>query len=359
MTQAALDVEIIRQYPGLVHVARRVQLKVPGKHFPNLTAAEQKEFFDGTAVEYAERHKFSQHLKAWGMAHTGPGIRFICTSDAIDDPNTSGFWTTLALWNRWRHATYKDDREAERQYLDELPAAPPEAAEEKTKEKAAPEIKSWFDVVSTGTHIVGGDGKMAGKEVPATWYACTTPGCKRNDSNPIKQTGADTGILFSHLDSCNPKLAQRLRVGSKHSRSKESASGEIYEEFTFNEALPHHVRFVEKCFRGFNHFYECRADNGLEEWVKGFEPRATLPHLQTATQILQVSSASPPPAPCTAHAPLVTTVPLNALVVGFLLAGVRGAGGREEQGSDRQARCHARRPVRRLDQRRVVAPELP
>ena len=54
MTQAALDVEIIRQYPGPVLVARRVQLKVPGKHFPNLTAAEQKEFYDGTAVEYAE-----------------------------------------------------------------------------------------------------------------------------------------------------------------------------------------------------------------------------------------------------------------------------------------------------------------
>ena len=31
---------------------------------------------------------------------------------------------TLALWNRWRHETYKDDREAEKVYLDELPAAP-------------------------------------------------------------------------------------------------------------------------------------------------------------------------------------------------------------------------------------------
>jgi hypothetical protein len=30
-----------------VQVARRVQLKVPGKHFPNLTAAEQKELYDG------------------------------------------------------------------------------------------------------------------------------------------------------------------------------------------------------------------------------------------------------------------------------------------------------------------------
>ena len=47
MTQAALDVEIIRQYPGPVQVARRVQLEM----LPNLTAAEQKELYDGTAVE--------------------------------------------------------------------------------------------------------------------------------------------------------------------------------------------------------------------------------------------------------------------------------------------------------------------
>ena len=46
-------------------------------------------------------------------------------SDAIDDPGNNGFWTTLALFNRWRHTThdtYKDNREAELQYLDEFPA---------------------------------------------------------------------------------------------------------------------------------------------------------------------------------------------------------------------------------------------
>ena len=52
-------------------------------------------------MEYdAERHKFTQHLKAWGAALTGPGIRFICKSDAIDDPDTKGFWTTLNLFSR-------------------------------------------------------------------------------------------------------------------------------------------------------------------------------------------------------------------------------------------------------------------
>ena len=113
MSQGTLEVERIRQYPGQIQVVRRVQVRVPGKHFPSLTAAEQKQFFDGTAVEFAERHKFAQHLKAWGSAHTGPGIRFLYESDAIDDPDNKGFWTTVSLWDRWRHETYRDDREAE------------------------------------------------------------------------------------------------------------------------------------------------------------------------------------------------------------------------------------------------------
>ena len=50
---------------------------------------------------------------AWGAAHKGPGIRFVCNSDAVEDPDNRGFWTPLQLFNRWRHNTYKDDREAE------------------------------------------------------------------------------------------------------------------------------------------------------------------------------------------------------------------------------------------------------
>lgn len=75
-------------------------------------------------------HKFGRHAKAWGPPHVGEGIRFVCESDSIDDPDHRGLRTTLKLWNRWRHDTYKDDREAEVQFLDELPvvkavSAPP------------------------------------------------------------------------------------------------------------------------------------------------------------------------------------------------------------------------------------------
>ena len=39
--QPALELEIIRQYPGLVQVERAVIVNAPGKHFGGLTAAEQ------------------------------------------------------------------------------------------------------------------------------------------------------------------------------------------------------------------------------------------------------------------------------------------------------------------------------
>ena len=77
-------VERVKQYPGQQQVDRAVEVNVPGKHFPQLQPAEQAAFYVGTACEYKERHDFPRHLKAWGAAHKGPGIRFVCTSDAVE-----------------------------------------------------------------------------------------------------------------------------------------------------------------------------------------------------------------------------------------------------------------------------------
>jgi len=121
--RATLDahVDVIKQHPGPVTAQRRVKVDVPGKFFPQLEASERALNYEGEAVEFQERRDFKQHV-AWGAAHKGPGIRFVCTSDAIDDPDNKGFWTTLALFNRWRHETYKDRRNDELQYLDAVPA---------------------------------------------------------------------------------------------------------------------------------------------------------------------------------------------------------------------------------------------
>ena len=310
--QQALGFERIKQHPGPVQVQRKVLVNVPGKHFPGLSSAEQAQFYEGQACEYAERHKFSQHLKAWGGAHTGPGIRFICSSDAIDDPSHSGFWTTLALWNRWRHETYKDCRDKEMQFLDDLPgaAAPTPAADAQAGvKKLPPEVKSHFTFVSEGVHTYGGAGKMAGKSEKCTFWLCVKEGCKKSRAeDPIKQVGSGTGQLFSHLDACQPALAQQLRIRSKNSPTNVDEDGNVYTLFTFEELLPHHARFVQKCFRGFGHFYETRANNGLLEWVQGFDKRAGLPHEQTCQQLLAVCG-SPPHSP-TPLPPYPSTPPL-------------------------------------------------
>ena len=42
---------------------------MPGKHFPSLQPSEQRNEYWGEAAEYAERHTFERHTKAWGAAH--------------------------------------------------------------------------------------------------------------------------------------------------------------------------------------------------------------------------------------------------------------------------------------------------
>jgi hypothetical protein len=234
-----------------------VKVLVPGKHFPSLLPSEQSQFFSGTAVEYQDRRRFPQHLKAWGNAHTGEGIRFICEADAIDDPDHKGFWTTLALWNRWRHETFKNDREAELVYLDPIPSATVGAAEaggngsandlarqQLLDEKAPPEIKKFFYVHATGTHTYGGNGRLAGTVDACTWYACRKPGCPRGPTRPIKQISTATGQLFNHLEWCQPDACKKLRLKNVNCPYYVDENGNEVRVMGFEELLPHHVRFV-------------------------------------------------------------------------------------------------------------------
>lgn len=55
--QPELGFEVIKQHPGPVQVSRKVLVNVPGKHFPNLQAAEQRREYvpgvPGTPIEYS------------------------------------------------------------------------------------------------------------------------------------------------------------------------------------------------------------------------------------------------------------------------------------------------------------------
>ena len=77
-----------------------------------------------------------------------------------------------------------------------------------------------------------------------------------------------------------------VRTSVRSSLTEVDENGDEYTLFSFDEALPHHALYVEKCFRGFDHFYETRADNSLLEFVQSFEKRATLPCALTCEQHL-------------------------------------------------------------------------
>ena len=73
--QSTLAVEIIKQHPGPQQVERAVRVNVPGKHFPGLQPAEQKIDYEGTAVEFAHRHAFPRHLRAWAVGRAAHRAR--------------------------------------------------------------------------------------------------------------------------------------------------------------------------------------------------------------------------------------------------------------------------------------------
>ena len=44
---------------------------------------------------------------------------------------------------------------------------------------------------------------------------------------------------------------------------------------------------MQWCFRGWRHFYETRSNNGLLEYIRGYDQRANLPSQLTCHQLLE------------------------------------------------------------------------
>ena len=58
-TLQTLGMDVIKQYPGPLTVSRAVKRwtsRLPGKHFPHLTGAEQNASYAGTAVEFTVKY---------------------------------------------------------------------------------------------------------------------------------------------------------------------------------------------------------------------------------------------------------------------------------------------------------------
>jgi len=82
--QGALEIERIKQYPGLQQVQRAVVVNVPGKYFPQLQAAEQKVDYSGT--RYGRRVPGAPQVRSAcegvGRRSGGTGGRCVCGAGA-------------------------------------------------------------------------------------------------------------------------------------------------------------------------------------------------------------------------------------------------------------------------------------
>ena len=286
----ALGVEIITQYAGQEQVDLAVLVDVPGSWFGagadgGLAAAEKKEKYRAQAVQFAEVREFK---KARAKATKEPGIRFICLSDAQDDGEHEGFWMPLFQWNRYRHDTYKNDRQAELPFIRDKQVAAEAAVSPAPVSAPAPEgIFVHFELVSTGKHVQQSRCGGAPKEVVCSWFRCCQKGCTRRPDQLIREVGKGTGQLFRELKKCNRPLWRTLRLASSKSKLRLDENGEEVEAWTFKQSLIHHVRFVKWCIMDWQPFARCRSAR-LKAWAHGLNVRAGLPHRETSIKLMNL-----------------------------------------------------------------------
>ena len=205
-------IERIKQYPAKEQAELRVRVMLPGNMFPGLTPSESRAKYEAEANGFELAHNFPKKIGLRATAITCEGIRFLCISDVMDDPEHQGFIIPLTDWNRHRHDTYKDNREAEKVYIRTVAAAPTEikaAADEPER----PPIYSEFEFVSAGKHTVKVKGGGT-REVDCEFWRCKNTSGKCKHRIPFKIVLKASGKIFGHLKTCNPCAWTKVKLAS-------------------------------------------------------------------------------------------------------------------------------------------------
>ncbi|KAK3244219.1 hypothetical protein CYMTET_46159 [Cymbomonas tetramitiformis] len=239
-----------------------------------MPAAEKRKSFTAVAVEYDAIRHFGGGNPAKNQF---PAIRFQVLADVTEDPDHEGYWMKLATWNRYRHNTCKDDRDAEARYIkppalsdNNVDQFSEEEEEDGSDKISATAIYSHFILEKSGIHVPQ-RGRKKGRELKATWHKCGVPGCDKS-SSVFKVVAGSTGSLYTHLKTHHPELATALRLQSSNSKIVLNDDGTVVVLFTFQQALEHHVRFVAWIVTDLDQFHKAKSTS-LRAWIRGLEPR--------------------------------------------------------------------------------------
>jgi hypothetical protein len=101
----------------------------------------------------------------------------------------------------------------------------------------------------------------------------------------LKKFPSTNNHLWQHLKGTHPPKYLQLKLASPFTRIKKGEDGDVIRLMTFDESLPHHVRFVLWCIVKKRPF-ELSRDSEFREFAEGLSPRYTPPHRETCVRIM-------------------------------------------------------------------------
>ncbi|KAK3262274.1 hypothetical protein CYMTET_28859 [Cymbomonas tetramitiformis] len=213
----------------------------------------------------------------------------VVSADVLEDADHPGYWIRLDQWNRFRHDTYKNDREAEMPFIPDTARVPQPLPSKSSDDPATGKFDSLISPVYKHFERVGEDfhvpltGKNAGKPQKFVLWKCRC--C--SESLSFKVFHGSTGVLFKHLGRFHPAEHTEARVSSKHSKLKLEADGTVTELYPFSDALPHHVRFLLWHVLDLGHLHKSKSPN-FREFTSGSDKRYVPPCRNTCENIADV-----------------------------------------------------------------------
>ena len=160
------------------------------------------------------------------------------------------------------------------------------------KSKSQSTLKTYFTQQKTENYT-----KQDGKTGVRTCFACNIEvdgkPCTRRVDSPISQVDhgkkgghSSTGKLADHVRRMHPTEYEIVSSDNNHYKHKVVSGVAVRMVYTYEEATPHHERFVKLCAAEFRPF-KMGEGSRFREFVSGLNIKYVPPHKNTCKKILK------------------------------------------------------------------------